>query len=106
MTTDWRSLFSLLFIYHHICSGRARSLATMRKKTGQLGLVTLLTGQQSGAARSSDGFNFPFLPLLKSTVRAVQVQVRPCGSFPPLYPLRLAGSHVKRGVQHAASRAE
>ncbi|CAB1418470.1 unnamed protein product [Pleuronectes platessa] len=69
------------------------------------GMVTLRTGQQSGAApcRGSDGFNFPFFPSLKSTLCAVQVHTRPPLAFSSL---RVAVSAATDGVQDAAERSE
>lgn len=90
---------SIFFIYHHIISSdRARHLVTMRKNTGQLVLVTLWTGQQSGAApcRSSVGFSSPFYPLLKSTVLAVHVQFRSCGLFASVPSLSRRASRLTR----------
>lgn len=104
MTTNWRSLFTFLFYLQCISGDRARYLITMRKKTGQL--VTLLTGQQSGAAPRLSSFNLSAFPLLKSTVCTVQAQIRSY-RFVRLCALSvLLMSPVKHGVQHAASRAE
>lgn len=85
-------------------------LVTMRKKRGQLLLVTLITGQQSGAApcRSGDGFNFSFSPLFKSTVRAVQVRIRSRGvlaSVAPCLPLNAVCSRQPAGRSEGSKPA-
>lgn len=74
---------------------RARHLVIVRKKTAQLFLVTLLTGQQSGAApcRCSDASTFPSLLKFHSACSS--------GADPwacsPLCPLCLVVSPVKDG---------
>lgn len=82
-------------------------LPRVKKRPGQPGSVTSLTGQQSGAAprRCRGGFNF-FSPLLflslKSTVSALRVRIR--SRVPPfrsaVLPLGLAG--VSRSARCAA----
>lgn len=83
------------FIKHHL---QLSLSVIMRINTGQLVLVTLWTGQQSGAApcRSSVGFSSPFYPLLKSTVLAVEVQFRSCGWFASVPSLCRRASRLTR----------
>lgn len=92
---------------------RARYLVTVRKNTAQLVWVTLLTGQQSGAApcRCSDGSTSP--SLLKSTVHAVKVQTgglaRLCSlSVLPCLPLkrRCRTQPAGRSVAAAARKVQ